>query len=103
MSPMEKQLLQVKEQYRSLVCGIPFVRAPCIMDLVSIIGENNRHISQRLFERFFEIRDNAEKELSASLKESNKVCILVVFKLYFLLSRAYESLLLFCINFIGIY
>ena len=83
MSPMEKQLLQVKEQYRSLVCGIPIVRAPCIMDLVSIIGENNRHISQRLFERFFEIRDNAQKELSASIKESNKVCISSIQAIFF--------------------
>lgn len=62
------------DQYKQILSALPFLRAPCIMDLVTILGEQNALLSARLVKGLYEVKSAFGKEVNDALLESVKVC-----------------------------
>lgn len=61
------------DQFKQILSTLPFVRAPCIIDLVAILGQENAPLSARLVKGLYEVKISFAKEVNDSLTESVKV------------------------------
>jgi hypothetical protein len=68
----------LQEQYiQILSVSISFLKFPFIMDLISIVGESNLHLSSKLMFSIFENRPIIQKEFAMSLLETFQVCFVL--------------------------
>jgi hypothetical protein len=68
-----RRFAQLEEQYVALLASLPFLKAPCVMDLVAIIGSPNAVNSARLLSGLCALKPSFKKESVDTIKESLKV------------------------------
>jgi hypothetical protein len=67
---------RLRDELCLLLANLPaFLRFPYILDLVSIMGESNSHVSSQYLKDSFAARPVLFKELSASLLETYQVIV----------------------------
>ena len=66
------------DQYKQILSTLPFLRAPCILDLAAILGQENAPLSARLVKGLYEVKNSFGKEVNDALMESVKVRVLLV-------------------------
>jgi len=70
----DKRMQMLLDQYKAHLAGLPFLKAPCVLDLVAVLGAKNAALSSRLVKGLYEFRVPFAKEVNDTLKESVKVC-----------------------------
>eukprot|EP01032_Pedospumella_encystans_P007483 gene7483-8977_t len=60
------------DQYKQILSTLPFLRAPCILDLAAILGQENAFLSARLVKGLYEVKSSFGKEVNDALMESVK-------------------------------
>lgn len=66
---------KVTEQYRNVLSTMQFLRVPCVMDVISILGDHNRSLSARLVSGLCILRPAFAKETADALSETVKVMV----------------------------
>lgn len=69
----DRRLQMLLDQYKLHLVGLPFLKAPCILDLIAVLGAKNAALSSRLVKGLYEFRAPFAKEVNDTLKESVKV------------------------------
>ena len=66
-------IAQVTDQYKAILSTMTFLRVPCVMDVISILGDSGSNLSSRLLRGLSVLRPSFEKETADTLKETVKV------------------------------
>lgn len=69
----DRRMQMLLDQYKVHLAGLPFLKAPCVLDLVAVLGSKNAVLSSRLVKGLYEFRLSFAKEVNDTLKESVKV------------------------------
>jgi hypothetical protein len=72
-NPAEKRQRQLRDQYISFACTVPFAKVPCVMDIVTIIGDSNSAMGGKLLHALCAMKQSACKEVADAIRESIKV------------------------------
>ena len=63
------------EQYRTMLAGLDYLKIPCIVDFVSIMGDSNAKIAAQIVANIAAQKVSFCKEVNDSLRETIKVIV----------------------------
>ncbi len=64
---------KVTDQHKAVLSTMAFLRVPCVMDVISILGDSGVKLSARLLRGLSLLRPSFDKETADALKEAVKV------------------------------